>query len=90
MPGIITQQGDPVSETPEPEEEEVIDLLDGVAKEINEGIKGFRKFRNGIILKVGVIAVALKVVSVAGQIIIENQRLKATLKDRQQREQDDE
>lgn len=88
MPGIITQEGTPVDGKPEEPAEEYSpeeDIRD-IAKDIH---KGFRKFRDSTLIKVGIIAVAIKIVGVAGQVIIENQRLKAALKDRQQREQDE-
>ena len=82
---IITQEGTPVDDQPEEDastfEEEFRETAEDVAKDI---LTGFRKFKNSTILKIGIVAVAIKVVGVAGQIIIENQRLKAALKDRQQ------
>lgn len=85
---IITQEGAPVDEEPEesasdptPEED-----IRAIAQDIHKGI---RRFKNSTIIKLGIVAVAIKVVGVAGQIIIENQRLKAAHKDRQQREQGD-
>lgn len=91
MPGIITQEGTPVDEEPEEYEEyeeySPEEDLRNIAKDFT---KGFRKFRDGTLFKIGIIAVAIKVVGVAGQIIIEKQRLNAALKDRQQeRERDD-
>jgi t-SNARE complex subunit (syntaxin) len=78
---IITQQGEPVdgrvidgeSEIPTPPIEDIRAAIN----DINEGVKGFRKIRNSIILKFGIVLVTIKVVDVAGKIIMENQRLKA-------------
>ena len=77
---IITQEGAPVNDLPEEEDEVLEEIKETLAKEINEGIAGFRKFKNSIIIKVGVVAVAIKLLDVAGKIIMENQRLKADSK----------
>lgn len=83
---IVTQEGTPVDDSRDeygsPQEE-----IRAIAEEVQTGL---RKFKNSAIFKIGVIAVALKIVGVAGEIIIENQRLKAALKYRQQREQGEE
>ena len=90
MPNIITQEGTPVDEKPEEDEYEEYSPDDDLRDMAQDALKGFRRFKNSIILKVGLVAVAIKVIDVAGRIIIENQRLNAALKDRQQqREQDD-
>lgn len=82
MTKIITQEGAPVDDKPEGEEDvfSTFEPLEDIAKEINEGVAGLRKFKNSIIVKVGIVAVALKVIDVAGKIIMENQRLKADSK----------
>jgi len=84
MPGIITQEGTPVHEKPEEEFEEPTPEEDirAIAEDIHKGLK---RFRNNTILKVGAVIVALRIVNVAGAIIIENQRLKA-----KQKQQDEE
>lgn len=93
MPGIITQEGAPVEEeltdenTDGYEEYSPEEDIRAIAQ---DALKGFRRFKNSTILKVGIIAVAIKVVGVAGQIIIENQRLKAAAKERQERREQDE
>lgn len=87
---IITQQGDPVEaadekvEEPSPAED-LRAIAEDINEGLNEGLKGLRRFRNSIILKVGAVAVALKVIDVVGKIVMENQRLKA--KPRQDDEQ---
>jgi hypothetical protein len=73
---IITQEGSSVDEqneyaTPEPTPD---DDIRAMAKDI---YTGFRKFKNSMLVKIGIIAVTIKVVDVAGKIIMENQRLKA-------------
>lgn len=73
---IITQYGDPV-EGDTQEEPLPIDDIQALTEGINESITGFRKIRNSFILRVGAVAVAIKLVDVAGKIIMENQRLKA-------------
>lgn len=86
---IIKQDGTPVDdERPEeePETPTPMEDLKSIAEDINEGLQGFRKFRNSIIFKVGIVAVAIKVIDVAGKIILENQRLKAEAK----KQEDDE
>lgn len=84
MPGIITQEGDPVREQISDEETDPTpeDDIRAIAEDIH---KGLRRFRNNTILKVGAVIVALRIVNVAGAIIIENQRLKA-----KQKQQDEE
>lgn len=84
MPGIITQEGTPVSREPEEEFEEPTPEEDirAMAEDIRKGLK---RFRNNTILKVGAVIVALRIVNVAGAIIVENMRLKA-----KQKPQDDE
>ncbi len=84
---IIKQDGSPVDDETAEKPREVFDgpeAFDEIAKEINDGInkglKGIRRFRNGIMFKLGLIAVAVKALDVAGKIIIENQRLKAEFK----------
>jgi hypothetical protein len=81
---IITQEGAPVSDIPPEESEEYAPEEDirAIAEDIH---KGLRRFRNNTILKVGAVIVALRIVNIAGAIIIENQRLKA-----KQKQQDDE
>jgi t-SNARE complex subunit (syntaxin) len=78
---IITQQGEPVDDTSSDKESEIpappIEDIRAAIKDINEGVRGFRKIRNSIILKFGIVLVTIKVVDVAGKIIMENQRLKA-------------
>lgn len=82
---IITQEGTPVDGCPEENEEPTLaEDLRALAEDVNEGLVGFRKFRNSAILKIGIVAVAIKVVGVVGQIIIENQRLKAARQERQE------
>ena len=80
---IVTQEGTPVEDTPvergEPtSEEDVRDIIKDIQK-------GLRRFRNSAIIQFGVVLVALRVVNVAGAIVIENQRLKA-----KQKKQDEE
>lgn len=89
---IITQEGVPIGEDIPEEKEPPVEEFQAAAEDVaNDILKSFRKFKNGTIFKIGLIAVAVKIVGVTGQIIIENQRLKAALKDRQQeREQGDE
>lgn len=77
---IITQQGEPVEEPEDAHEPSPAEDIRAIAEDINEGLKGFRKFRNSIILKVGAVAVALKVIDVVGKIVMENQRLKSEAK----------
>lgn len=73
---VITQEGEPVDENSEEVQDDYSpeDDIRAMAEDI---AKGVRKFKNGVLFKIGVIAVALKVVDVAGKIILENQRLKA-------------
>lgn len=82
----ITQDGQPVDNEPNLDDtefgddplEDVLDDVRSMAEDVTKDVlKGFRRFKNGIILKVGMIAVAVKVVDVIGKIVIENQRLKA-------------
>ena len=73
---IITQEGSPVDEqnedaTPEPTPD---DDIRAMAKDIHTG---FRKFKNSMLIKIGIIAVTIKVIDVMGKIVMENQRLKA-------------
>jgi hypothetical protein len=80
---IITQQGTPVDDKTTEEESETLnptDDLRAIAEDINDGIKGFRKFRNSIILKIGIVVVAIKTIDVVGKIVLENQRMKAKLR----------
>lgn len=83
MTKIVTQEGAPVDEMPEETSEhyEGADVFEEAAKEITKGVQGLRKFRNSIIIKVGLVAVALKAIDVAGKIILENQRLRAKTQD---------
>jgi hypothetical protein len=83
MPGTITPTGEPVEDKTDESEEEYSpeEDLRGIAQDIH---KGYLKFRNSAILRIGVIVVALRVVNVAGAIIIENQRAK------RQKQQDEE
>lgn len=87
---IVTQEGEPVTDKVDPEEFTVPSMspeedIREIAKDIHKGLK---RFRNSAILKVGIVVVALRVVNVAGAIIIENQRLKA--KQNENKPQDEE
>lgn len=84
---VITQEGKPVGEPPKVEPEDVQDdaqEIPGFEADVRamaeDMAKGIRRFKNGIILKIGLVAVAIKVVDVVGKIVIENQRLKAAQK----------
>lgn len=79
---IITQDGAPVDEELTPEGDRIghfegQEAVEELAKEVHKGLK---RFRNNTILKIGAVIVALRIVNVAGAIIIENQRLKAKQK----------
>jgi hypothetical protein len=83
----ITQDGTPVDDEPDLEgsegytDEDAFEDVRAMAEDMTKDVlKGFRRFKNGIIFKVGLIAVAVKVVDVVGKIVIENQRLKAAQK----------
>jgi hypothetical protein len=85
----ITQDGQPVDDEPNLDDDstfgddldDVLEDVRAIAEDVTKDVfKGFRRFKNGIILKVGMIAVAVKVVDVIGKIVIENQRLKAAHK----------
>lgn len=80
---IVRQDGTPVNEPPEenvddsfprPEDEDIR----AMARDLHQG---FLRFKNSVLFKVGVIAVVIKTIDVAGKIIVENQRLKAGLRD---------
>ena len=88
MTKIVTQEGIPVSEKPEDDNEgweryEGMEAVEEAAKELSKGIK---KFRDGFLFKVGLIAVAVKVVDVVGKVVMENQRLKAAKKQDEEKE----
>ena len=83
---IIRQDGSPVDDEPKETEDEQYNPLEDVealAKDIHKGVK---KFRDGFLFKVGLIAVAVKVVDVVGKIVMENQRLKAAKKQDEEKE----
>jgi hypothetical protein len=75
MSQVITQNGDPVDDKGE-EEDENFEPLENLAEAINEVSSGVRKFRNSIIIKVGIVLVTMKALDVVGKIIIENNRAK--------------
>jgi hypothetical protein len=77
---IITQQGEPVEDKPEETDEQYnpAEEFEAIAKDIHKGVK---KFRDGFLFKIGLIAVSIKIVDVVGKIVLENQRLKAKQKD---------
>jgi hypothetical protein len=86
MPNIIKQDGSPVDDHPEQPDDvetltEATDHFVDAAKELNEeftkGLKSVKKFRDGFLFKVGLIAVAIKAIDVVGKIIIEDRRTKA-------------
>lgn len=86
-PRIITPEGDPVDEEHTDDGDRIgyfegQEAVEELAKEVK---KGLNRFRNNTILKIGAVIVALRIVNVAGAIIIENQRLKA-----KQKQQDEE
>jgi hypothetical protein len=90
---IITQDGSPVDDEPQPgpdEEPTLGEEFRGIEEDVRamaeDVAKGIRRFKNGVLFKIGLIAVSIKVVDVVGRIIIENQRLKAG----QKPEEDDE
>lgn len=87
---IVTQEGDPVTDKVDPEEFTVPKITpeDDIREIANDIRKGLKRFRNNTIFKVGLVVVALRVVNVAGAIIIENQRLKA--KQNENKPQDEE
>lgn len=85
MPNIIKQDGSPVDDEPKSEEDgelyEGVEALTEAAKELGaefeKGVKSVKKFRDGFLFKIGVIAVAIKTIDVVGKIIIEDRQLKA-------------
>uniref|UniRef100_A0AAU7GYX9 Uncharacterized protein n=1 Tax=Streptomyces phage Scarif TaxID=3158858 RepID=A0AAU7GYX9_9CAUD len=85
MSKIITQNGDPVDDKPTEEEpenfESVTEGLEAVAEAARDISKGVRNWKNSIVLKVCVAAVACKALDVMGKIIIENQRAKREAND---------
>lgn len=89
MTQIIKQDGSPVDDEPKVDEDEIsaqtpVEDLKALAEDVQEGLdkatKAAKKFRDGFLFKVGIIAVAIKAIDVAGKIILENQRLKAEAK----------
>lgn len=79
---IITQQGEPVVETSEEGEyyegpEALVEAAKELGEQFDKATRGVKKFRDGFLFKVGLIAVTIKVVDVIGKIVMENQRLKA-------------
>ena len=79
---IVRQDGTPVDDEPKPDDDgyteySPLDDVEALAKDIHRGAK---KFRDGFLFKVGLIAVTIKAIDVVGKIVMENQRLKATAK----------
>ena len=91
---IIRQDGSPVDEEPKTDEDEFdspdafADAAKELGAEFEKGIKSVKKFRDGFLFKIGLIAVAIKAIDVVGKIIIEDRRLKSFERNEQDEQKD--